>query len=174
MEKATAFFSEGIVFSENDKQSKILYDKSRYGELKRKKIYFSLFEAAYLMELDKLELLDGRNNTISFDNFIKKVKRYDKNFLIKYIVFKDMRARGYVVKTALKFGADFRVYDRGIKPGQDHAKWVLYPVSESETSTWHDFSAKNRVAHSTKKKLLVGVVDNELDVTYYEIAWTRP
>ena len=78
MEKATAFFSEGIVFSENDKQSKILYDKSRYGELKRKKIYFSLFEAAYLMELDKLELLDGRNNTISLDNFIKKVKRYDK------------------------------------------------------------------------------------------------
>ena len=99
---------------------------------------------------------------------------YDKNFLIKYAVFKDIRDRGYIIKTALKFGADFRVYERGIKPGKGHAKWVLYPVSESDDFTWHDFSAKNRVAHSTKKKLLVGVVDNEMDVTYYEIGWVRP
>jgi len=174
MEKAQAFFSEGVVFAESSKQSKALYDKSRYGELKRKKFYYSLFEVAYLIESKKLEVLDGRNKTITLDNFMKKAKKYDKNFLVKYAVFRDMRSRGYVVKTALKFGAEFRVYDRGVKPGQAHAKWVLYPVSESEVSTWHDFSAKNRVAHSTKKRLLVGVVDNELDVTYYEINWIRP
>ncbi len=174
MEKAQAFFSEGVVFAEPSKESKALYDKSRYGELKRKKFYYSLFETAYLIESKKLEVLDGRNKNISFDNFMKKANKYDKNFLVKYSVFRDMRSRGYVVKTALKFGAEFRVYDRGVKPGQAHAKWVLYPVSESEVSTWHDFSAKNRVAHSTKKRLLVGVVDNELDVTYYEIGWIRP
>ncbi len=85
-----------------------------------------------------------------------------------------MRNRGYIVKTALKFGADFRVYDRGVKPGEDHAKWVVYPVNEGSTLTWHDFSAKNRVAHSTKKRLLMGIVDAENDVTYYEIRWMRP
>jgi tRNA-intron endonuclease len=85
-----------------------------------------------------------------------------------------MRERGYIVKTALKFGADFRVYDRGVKPGEDHARWILYPVKEGSTLTWHDFSAKNRVAHSTKKRLLIGVVDEENDVTYYEIKWVRP
>tara|TARA_Y100000310_G_scaffold211572_1_gene212315 strand:- start:1694 stop:2215 length:522 start_codon:yes stop_codon:yes gene_type:complete len=173
MEKAKIFFSEGVVFADANKQTKGLYDKSRYGELK-KKFYYSLFEAAYLIESKKVDVLDGKNKPILFDNFVKKAKKYDKNFLIRYTVFKDMRSRGYVVKTALKFGADFRVYDRGIKPGQDHAKWVLYPVSESEVSTWYDFSAKNRVAHSTKKRLLIGIVDNELDVTYYEINWIRP
>ena len=85
-----------------------------------------------------------------------------------------MRSRGYIVKTALKFGADFRVYDKGIKPGEDHAKWVVFPVHESNTLTWHDFSAKNRVSHSTRKKLLMAIVDNEDDVTYYEIAWKKP
>jgi tRNA-intron endonuclease len=85
-----------------------------------------------------------------------------------------MRARGYVVKTALKFGADFRVYDRGIKPGQAHAKWILYPVNEGDVMTWYEFAAKNRVAHSTRKNLLIGIVDSESDVTYYEVNWLRP
>ena len=85
-----------------------------------------------------------------------------------------MRNRGYIVKTALKFGADFRVYDRGVKPGDDHAKWIMYPVSESSMLTWYEFSAKNRVAHSTRKKLLIAIVDEEGDCTYYSISWTRP
>jgi tRNA-intron endonuclease len=40
--------------------------------------------------------------------------------------------------------------------------------------TWHDFSAKNRVAHSTNKTLLIAIVDEESDVSYYEVKWTRP
>ena len=94
--------------------------------------------------------------------------------MVKFSVFKDLRDRGYVVKTALKFGADFRVYDRGVKPGEDHAKWVVFPVPEGSTTTWHEFAAKNRVAHSTKKRLLIGVVDDEGDVSYWEIRWIRP
>ena len=100
--------------------------------------------------------------------------KLEKDFWVRYIVFRDMRNRGYLVKTALKFGADFRVYDRGIKPGDDHAKWILFPVSESKGFTWYTFSAMNRVAHSTRKNLLVGIVDSENDVTYYEISWTKP
>ncbi|MCH6575484.1 MAG: tRNA-intron lyase, partial [Bacteroidetes bacterium] len=86
---------------------------------------------------------------------------------MRFCVFRDIRNRGYIIKTALKFGADFRVYDRGVKPGEDHAKWVVYPVHETEVLTWHDFSAKNRVAHSTKKKLLIGIVDDEEDVRLF-------
>jgi tRNA splicing endonuclease len=40
--------------------------------------------------------------------------------------------------------------------------------------TWHEFSAKNRVAHSTKKHLMIGVVDDEGDVSYWEVRWLRP
>ena len=85
-----------------------------------------------------------------------------------------MRNRGYIVKTALKFGADFRVYDRGVKPGEDHARWILYPVHEGSALTWYEFAAKNRVAHSTKKRLLIGVADDEGDVSYWEARWLRP
>ena len=85
-----------------------------------------------------------------------------------------MRNRGYIVKTALKFGADFRVYDKGKKPGKTHAKWVVFVDHESKKINWNEFSAKNRVAHSTKKKLLLAIVDEESSVSYYEVSWIRP
>ena len=85
-----------------------------------------------------------------------------------------MREKGYVVKTALKFGADFRVYDKGKKPGKAHAKWIVFAEHESKKLTWHEFSAKNRVAHSTKKHLLLAILDEEGDISYYEVRWMRP
>lgn len=155
------------------KEAKDLYGKSRFGEIISGKVSYSLVEAAYLLEKNKMEITYGRKK-LSFDSFIEKAKKLEPNFWTRYCVFSDMRSRGYVVKTALKFGADFRVYERGKKPGEVHAKWILFPVFETSTLTWHEFAAKNRVAHSTKKNLLIAIVDDENDVTYYSIEWTRP
>jgi len=166
------FAEEGITVLDNP-TSRNLYDKTRIGELKSGKFKYSLQEALYLLESNKLKVFSGKKE-LSAEEFIKKSRRIDKKFWIRYAVFKDLRSRGYIVKTALKFGADFRVYDKGIKPGEDHAKWIVFPVHESNTLTWHDFSAKNRVSHSTRKNLLMAIVDNEDDVTYYEIAWKKP
>jgi tRNA-intron endonuclease len=173
--KVKSVFARERVITEDSGEAKELYNQSRFGSmLEDGKVQLSLFEALYLLEKKKLNIVDYKNKKIKFDDFLKKAQKIEKDFWIKYSVFKDMRDRGYIVKTALKFGADFRVYDRGVKPGEDHAKWIVYPVHEGDTLKWHEFSAKNRVAHSTRKKLLIGVVDAENDVTYYEIRWTRP
>ncbi|MBU3913134.1 MAG: tRNA-intron lyase [Nanoarchaeota archaeon] len=169
---ALAIFTGESVYS-NKKEAFTLYEQSRFGEPKEGKIIYSMFEALFLSEKGKLEIKE-KSKKITFERLMEKAKTLDSRILTKYIVFKDMRNRGYVVKTALKFGAEFRVYDKGKTPGQEHAKWILYPVRESDFLTWHDFSAKNRVAHSTKKNLLIGIVDDENDVTYYEISWVKP
>ena len=150
-----------------------LYTRSCFGSIVNKNIQLSLIEALYLLEKEKIDVYE-RKKKLSFEEFVRKSQRREKNFWIRYCIFKDLRNRGYIVKTALKFGADFRVYNRGIKPGQDHARWIVYPVNEASSITWFEFAAKNRVAHSTKKRLLIGVVDNENDVTYYEIRWVKP
>jgi len=168
------YFVERVVIEDSD-EARELYNKSRYGSLLEDgKIQLSLLEAAYLLEKGKIEIFDLRNKKILSESFFKKAQKSEKNFWTRYCVFKDIRNKGYIIKTALKFGADFRVYDRGVKPGEDHAKWVVYPVHEKSILTWHDFSAKNRVAHSTRKKLLIGIVDEEADVTYYQISWIKP
>ncbi|MBI2546308.1 tRNA-intron lyase [Candidatus Woesearchaeota archaeon] len=170
-----ALLSKQKVTTEASGEAKELYEQSRYGTLLEDgKVQLSLIEAYYLMEKKRMHVNDARGKKVLPDNFMKKAEKVDKDFWIKYCVYKDMRNRGYIVKTALKFGADFRVYDRGVKPGEDHARWIIYPVHEGEHLTWHEFAAKNRVAHSTKKRLLVGIVDDEGDVTYYEIRWMRP
>lgn len=167
-------FEELSVVAPDNADSRSVYDKSRFGEPKSKKFRYSLVEALFLIEKGVMDVLDGRKKLITKESFIKKAKKLEPRFFIRYLAYKDMRTRGYIVKTALKFGADFRIYNRGVKPGDDHAKWIMYAVHESENFSWYDFSAKNRVAHSTKKNLLIAVVDDEEDVTYYNINWERP
>jgi tRNA-intron endonuclease, archaea type len=174
-EKIKTIFYKGAIITESSDVARELYNQSRYGEQQQDgKIHLSLIEACYLLEKEKIELVDGRNHSLSFEEYLKKATKQDPNFFIRYAVFKDLRNRGYIVKTALKFGADFRVYDRGVKPGEDHAKWVVYPVHEDSSLTWYEFAAKNRVAHSTKKRLLLAVVDDESDVSFWECRWVRP
>ncbi len=172
--KIKALFAKERVIVPKQEGVDLLLNKNFGTVLSDKSLQLSLVEALYLLEKGVICLKDGHGKDIDFELFVKKASRIDKEFWTRYLVFKDLRTRGYVVKTALKFGADFRVYERGVKPGQDHAKWVVFPVHESSILTWHDFAAKNRVAHSTKKRLMIAIVDDEADITYYEVRWLRP
>jgi len=174
-EPVKAYFSNERVLTESSDDARGLYNQSRYGELLDDgRVQLSLTEALYLLEKRKILVHDSRSKTIDFEALLKKSQKIEPNFWVRYCVYKDIRNRGYIIKTALKFGADFRIYDRGVKPGEDHARWVVFPVHEGSSLTWHEFSSKNRVAHSTKKRLLIGCVDNENDVTYWEVRWLRP
>ena len=163
------------VITESSDEAREFYNQSRFGSITESgKVELSLLDALYLMEKSRLIVKSEAGRAIKFESYVRKARKVEPNFWIRYIVFKDMRNRGYVIKTALKFGADFRVYDRGVKPGEDHARWVVYAVQEGNTLTWHEWAAKNRVAHSTKKRLLIAVVDDEGDCSYWEARWLRP
>ena len=175
LEKITADFNDDRVLTEISDQARELYNQSRYGTLlDNGKVQLSLIEALYLIEKNKLVILKNKNKELTPEQFIKKARKLEPNFWVRFCVFKDIRNRGYIIKTALKFGADFRVYDRGVKPGEDHARWIIYPVYEANTLTWYEFAAKNRVAHSTRKRILIAVVDEENDVSYWEVRSMRP
>ena len=175
MNEIKALLEKGIATTENSQQARELHEKSSYGtQLSDGRVRLSFLEAVYLLEKGKIIVYDGRRKKISLEKLGARAAKTEHDFWTRYPVFKDFRNRGYVIKTALKFGADFRIYERGIKPGQDHAKWIVYPVKESQKLTWQDFAAKNRVAHSTKKRLLIAVVDDEGDVSYWEVRWLRP
>lgn len=172
MDKIKAHLISGKV-SSNTSEAKSLFEKSRFGEKTEEKIFYTLTEAFYLVETKKMDVFDSQGKIIQKDALLKKFQRLNKKFKINYIVFRDIRKKGYIVKSALKFGADFRVYDKGKSVQKDHSKWLCYTTSETESLKWQDFAAKNRVAHSTKKNLLIAIVDEENDITYFEVKWTR-
>jgi len=156
----------------NTAEAQNLFTTSRFGEKLGEKILYSLSEALYLVQDKKMDIYDYRERKLTQKEILKKFSRIKKDFKTKYTVFKDLRKNGYIIKTALKFGAEFRVYEKGSKTS-GHSKWLCFPVSENKILTWQEFSAKNRVAHSTKKNLLIAVVDDENSVSYYEVKWTR-
>lgn len=151
-----------------------IHDKGCFGEFIEKNLELSLYEALYLLERNRLKIFEGKKKELSFNLFIKRAKEFDPRFYPRYSVYRDIRTRGYITKAALKFGADFSIYPRGKNPSDAHSKWVLFAVSADESFDWRKFAAMNRVAHSVKKNLLVGIVDDMGDVTYYEIKWKRP
>ena len=172
MENIKAHLIEKTI-SSNSKSAYSLSKINYFGEKVGEKIQYMPSEALFLLEKNKLEILQ-KNKKLTKEEIIKKFQKIDKKFQQKYLIFKDLRKKGYIVKTALKFGAEFRVYDKGKKPGQTHAKWLVITDNESNKLNWHEFSSKNRVAHSTKKNLLLGLIDEEGKIIYYEIKWVKP
>ncbi len=162
----------GEVVSTNEAEAFTLYKKSNFGQPIGQKIQYSLSEALYLVEKNKIKIIKNKK-VLGFDELQKVFKKIDSRIQLKYPIFKDLREKGYVVKTALKFGADFRVYDKGRTPDEEHAKWIVFIEHESKKFSWHEFAAKNRVAHSTKKNLLIAILDEESDVSYYEVSWIK-
>ena len=163
MEKGTLIGNKVVLSTSS------LFDRSVFGNLnKQGGIELSSEEALYLVEKKKIDV------DVSFDNLRRKFNRSNKNFEERYAVFRDLRNRGYILKSGLKFGCDFRVYDKGSRPGKAHAKWLVFATKENAKSSWKEMSGMARVANSTKKNVLVGIVDSENGVSYFEVSWRRP
>ncbi len=157
---------QGKNFYSNKKQAIDLASTSFFGELKEGKVAYSIFEVLYLLEKNKIEIIEN-NKKIEFNALLNKYKKHVET----YLVFKDLREKGNIVKEGLKFGCDFRIYEKGKKPAKDHAAYLVWVLNYKDKLSLKDYSAKNRVAHSTNKNLLLAIVDSEGDVTYIESNW---
>ncbi len=153
--------------------AELLWSKSFFGSLEKTSVSLSVFEAMYLFEESKLEI-EGSKGLFSKSSFALKASRIDRNFVCKYTVFRDLRSKGYSLRSALKYGADFLVYDKGENPSSAHSKWLLFVFKESGRYDWRSWAASNRLAHSVRKKSLISVVDDNGDAVYYEVSWLKP
>ena len=131
----------------------------------------SLIEACYLHEKGRLDVYEDEIKC-SLDYLIDLLK--NKEIYGKYIVFRDLKDRGYVIKTGFKYGSDFRLYNRGGGPGKGHSDYLVKIIYETYEIDALDFSSYVRVSHGVNKKLLLAIVDDDLDITYYNVEWTRP
>ena len=118
----------GNLIYSNSKEAYHLNEKSSLGERRKDKIQYNLFEAYYLFEKDKGEIKQ-KEKLLESNELLNKFQKLDKNFYSKYLIFEDLRNKGYIVKNALKFGAEFRVYEKSKKK---HAKWIVFAQKKSE------------------------------------------
>ncbi|OED29676.1 tRNA-intron lyase [Methanosphaera sp. WGK6] len=155
-----------------DEHAHNLYNKRYYGNLTETGLELSFIEALFLLTRAKIEIFDKKENQVTIEDLTNIVR--EKHIFSHYLVYKDLRIRGYIIKTGFKYGSDFRIYERGHAPGDGHSNFLVKILSEEQSIKVRDFSSYVRVAHGVRKTLLLAVVDDEYDITYYNIEWTRP
>lgn len=151
-----------------------LYEKG-YGEKEEKNLLLSPEESLYLNEKRKeFPIVNKKGNEITSEALWKQFLKFDKDFGMKYLVFRDLKDRGFCVKSGFKFGSDYRVYARGDKPGKGHAIWLIQIVTEESKTTFQDLSRAIRLAQNVRKKMLYAVVDKDSNITYYKFDRITP
>ena len=170
---------EDKVIITDEPESQKIFNTGWYGNISKSGLELALIEAALLYEREKIQVYQKKKR-ITFVKFLKYCNKMDKRFNVRYQVYKDLRDRGLPVRTGLKFGCDFRVYERGIKPvkkgpkqEKEHTKWIVFAVSENYTCSFHELSRSVRLAHNIRANMLWAVVDSDSNVTYYEIKFLR-
>ncbi len=149
------------VLIENKKSISKLKNKS-YGSLEENKLYLGLVEAAYLVEKGNLELEEGMD--------ILNAARDEREFDIKFLVYRDLRERGLIVKTGFKYGAHFRAYRGSV---EEHADYLVHVIDEKESFKGYEIIRTVRMAHTVNKKMILAFVDMENDITYIEVKRMR-
>ncbi|MEM0465494.1 MAG: tRNA-intron lyase [Candidatus Pacearchaeota archaeon] len=165
-------YLEGERIFSNSKIAIDTQDRKKLGEIKDGKVIYNPFEAFYLLENKKAKLI--KNDKELKEQEILKIFSKNKDFITKYLVFKDLKNKGYVIKAGIKFGEEFRVYNKEDYKKNKHAKWICYPIKSIDNIKIKEFIAKLRVSHASGKKLLLAIVDSEEDIIYYEIDWIKP
>ncbi len=182
---ARGVLGENGVVVWDEKQALDLHSSKYYGKLvggeKKKRLLLSLEEALYLLEKGRLVVEDPEGRELGEKEFYEMACRADPEFPQKYLVYKDLRDRGYIVKSGLKFGTHYRVYERGVNPykegpktEREHTKYNVHAVRENATLSYAELSRFVRLSRNIRATPLLGVVDSEGEVTYYRIERERP
>jgi tRNA-intron endonuclease len=128
------------------------------------------YEALYLLYLNKLIITNG--SVVSFSDLLKHVLRYDKDIVTKFLVYRDLRSRGYVAKEGFGFGADFRVYERGGYE-KKQTKFVVFCVNEGINVNVGELSKNVREIETMGKSAIAAVVERRGEVIYYKLSNMR-
>jgi tRNA-intron endonuclease len=141
-----------------------LYEQGYFGRPKGKGLELSLVEAAYLLDRSRIKITrEGKE--LDFRAFFQEASSLEKGFEFRYVVYKDLRERGYYVQPGRP---DFRVYPRGGHPGKSPAEFYVLVISERMPLPLKDIIEPVRVAGQMRKKLMLAIVDEESDITFYE------
>ena len=139
-----------------------------YGEKYEKKFILNSFETLYLSYIKKLKVSKVKKN-ISFDDLIQIFQNNEDDVFTKFLIYRDLRNRGYVVKNGFGFGSDFLVYEKG-QFGKKGAKYLIFALNEGKQEKI--IHIQKNILQITKmgKEPIIAVVERRGEVIYYRIS----
>jgi len=139
-----------------------------FGEKEDSEYVLKPYEALYLIYTKKLIIKD-RDNTVDFDGLVRTILKRDKNILTRFMVYRDLRSRGYIPKEGFGFGVDFRVYERG-EYEKKPAKYVVFGISEGTKIKADKLAETIEQITRMGKDAVVAVIERRGEVIYYKMS----
>lgn len=142
-----------------------------YGVAENGKLMLAFYESLFLLSRGILVVENKKNGKeVTFPDLLKRFQLVtNENAWVKYLIYRDLRSRGYVVREGFGLGIDFRVYERG-EYGKEIAKYLIFGIQEGQPVSVEDLARSLSYVQSLKKKLVLAVINRRGEVVYYSLS----
>ncbi len=155
-------------------------DRDRFGELEGsgygaregQDLILRDYEALYLVYCKKMRLENGQGKEVGFEKLAELAQKKAGDSWTKFVIYRDLRSRGYIVREGFGFGTDLRVYERGDYPKKP-AKYVVFALDEGIEKGMADLQKSVREMAKMGKEAIIAVIERRGEVIYYKVSRAR-
>lgn len=169
----TELKSQGIALEKNvkidDKSSVDALSSRGYGTIETNSLFLSFYEALYLLDKKILKVSSQNNDELSFQDLLRYYEKINDNAWVNYLVYRDLRSRGYVVRGGFGTGIDFRIYERGTY-GKNVASTLILSTQEGRPVAIEYLTSVMKQCQSQKKALVLAVMNRRGEIVYYSVS----
>jgi len=141
-----------------------------YGVKEEGKLLLTLYEALFLLGKGTIEIKDEKTGKkIAFQELLKRFQSVDKDAWVRYLIYRDLRSRGYVAREGFGLGIDFRLYERG-DYGRGTAKHLIFGIQEGQPVSVEKLARTQRYVQNLKKNLVLAVINRRGEIVYYSLS----
>jgi tRNA-intron endonuclease len=167
----TAVLAEGTVRVEDRDRFGEL-EESGYGTREDQDLLLRDYEALYLVYCKKMRLEDEHGKEVGFERLAELAQKKAGDFWTKFVIYRDLRSRGYIVREGFGFGTDLRVYERGDYPKKP-AKYVVFALDEGIEKGMADLQKSVKEMAKMGKEAIIAVIERRGEVIYYKVSRAR-
>jgi len=151
-----------------------LYEKNYFGTLLPDgSLELDILEALLLIERSRIQIFNENKEEMTAEQILSIVVEEDSRIWVKYLVYRDLRQRGYMVRLGYGDGIDFRVYPRGSTRSEAVAKYFIYILDEGNSIQLQNLDQITKQTLNARKKLIIVTLDRLGDPTYYHLEQTK-
>jgi len=140
-----------------------------YGVPENGNLLLTFYEALFLLSKGVIEVKDEKTGQVSFQSLLQRFQSVDESAWVRYLVYRDLRGRGYVAREGFGLGIDFRVYERG-EYGKEIAKHLIFVIQEGQPVSVEELARALKYVQSLKKKLVLAVINRRGEIVYYSLS----
>ncbi|MDE1857863.1 MAG: tRNA-intron lyase [Thaumarchaeota archaeon] len=146
-------------------------EESGYGSKEGHELTLRDYEALYLLYARKLDLRE-EGKEVTFERFAELCQKRAHDSWTKFVIYRDLKSRGYIVREGFGFGTDLRVYERGDYP-KKAAKYVVFALDEGIEKGMDDLQKSVKEMAKMGKEAIIAVIERRGEVIYYKVSRAR-